>query len=259
MYVRYLTTGLGLAAGTVAVAVLAAGPASAQGRWELLGQRQVGFQVDRDTVSGRGQGRFSVIRICVGNAPVHFRDVDVVFQNGERQQLPVNAFVRAGGCTANLDLRGQARRIARVEMVYRAIPNFRGRALVSVYGLHPAMGPGPGPGPGGPAQPGMWDRLGTRVVGFQVDRDTFDLQGEGRFRALRLCVARNSVQFRDVEVHFGNGERQDLPVRRFIRAGACTQPLSFFGRERRIRRVVMTYNAVPNFQGRAAVTLYGQR
>lgn len=253
MYVRVLATGLGLAAG--AVAVLAAAPASAQGRWELLGQRQVGFQVDRDAVSGRGQGRFSVIRICVANAPVHFRDVDVVFANGERQQLPVNAFVRAGACTANLDLRGEARRIARVEMVYNAVPSFRGRALVSVYGLHPVMDPGPG----GPTRPGMWDRLGTRMVGFDVDRDAFDLRGEGRFRALRLCVARNAVQFREVEVHFGNGERQELPVRRYIRAGACTQPLEFFGRERRIRRVVMTYNSVPNFQGRAAVTLYGQR
>jgi hypothetical protein len=235
--------------------MLAAGPASAQGRWELLGQRQVGFQVDRDAVSGRGQGRFSVIRICVANAPVHFRDVDVVFANGQRQQMPVNAFVRAGTCTANLDLRGEARSIQRVEMVYNAVPNFRGRALVSVYGLHPVMGPGPG----GPTQPGMWDRLGVRTVGFQVDRDAFDLTGEGRFRAIRLCVARNAVQFRDVEVHYGNGERQDLPVRRFIRAGACTPPLDFTGRQRRVRRVVMTYNAVPNFRGQAAVTLYGQR
>lgn len=252
MNINILAAGSGL----LATALLAVAPASAQGRWELLGQRQVGFQVDRDVVSARGQGRFTVIRICVAHAPVNFRDVDVVFANGERQQLPVNAFVRAGGCTPNLDLRGEARRIARIEMVYNAVPSFRGRALVSVYGLHPVMGPGPGPGP---AQPGMWDRLGTRVVGFQVDRDVFDLQGEGRFRALRLCVARNSVQFRDVEVHFGNGERQELPVRRFIRAGSCTQPLGFFGRERRIRRVVITYNAVPNFQGRAAVTLYGQR
>ena len=257
MYVRPLRTGLGLAAGAAAVFVLAAGPASAQGRWELLGQRQVGFQVDRDVVGGRGQGRFSVIRICVANAPVRFRDVDVVFANGERQQLPVNAFVRAGGCTPNLDLRGRARRIARVEMAYNAVPRFRGRALVSVYGLHPTMGQGPGPG--GPTRPGAWDRLGMRMVGFQVDRDAFDLQGEGRFRALRLCVARNAVQFRDVEVHFGNGERRDLPVRRFIRAGACTPALDLAGRERRIRRVVMTYNAVPNFRGQAAVTLYGQR
>jgi len=244
--------GLGLAA----AAALAAGPASAQGRWELLGQRQVGFQVDRDAVSGRGQGRFSVIRICVASAPVHFRDVDVVFANGQRQQLRVNAFVRAGGCTANLDLRGEARRISRVEMAYNAVPNFRGRALVSVYGLHPVMGPGPGPGP---ARPGMWDRLGMRMVGFQADRDVFDLQGEGRFRALRLCVARNAVQFRDVEVHYGNGKRQDLPVRRFIGAGACTPSLDLAGRERHVRRVVMTYNARPNFRGQGAVTLYGMR
>lgn len=248
---RLLTAGIGL----LATAVLASAPASAQGRWELIGQRQVGFLVDRDAVSGRGEGRFSVIRICVGSAPVHFRDVDVVFANGERQQLAVNARVRAGTCSPNFDLRGEARRIARVEMTYNSVPNFRGRALVSVYGLHPQMGPGPG----GPTRPGTWDRLGMRMVGFQVDRDAFDLQGEGRFRAIRLCVARNAVQFRDVEVHYGNGERQDLPVRRFIRAGACTMPLDFAGREHRIRRVVITYNAVPNFRGQAAVTLYGQR
>jgi len=252
MYVKVLTAGFGLLAG----AVLAAGPASAQGRWELLGQRQVGFQVDRDVVSGRGQGRFSVIRLCVGTAPVHFRDVDVVFENGQRQQLAVNALVRPGTCSANLDLRGESRRIERVELVYSAVPTFRGRALVSVYGLHQQMGPGPG-GPG--TQPGMWDRLGTRTVGFQVDRDSFDLQGEGRFRAMRLCVARNAVQFREVEVHFGNGEQQQLPVRHYVRAGACTPPLDFHGRERRLRRVVMMYNSVPNFRGQAAVTLYGQR
>jgi hypothetical protein len=253
MHINMLTAGLGL----LATAALASGPAAAQGRWELLGQRQVGFAVDRDVVSGRGQGRFSVIRLCVGGAPVHFRDVDVVFANGQRQNVAVNALVRAGTCSANLDLRGEARRVERVELVYNSVPTFRGRALVSVYGLHTA---GPGPGPGGPGtQPGMWDRLGTRVVGFQADRDSFDLQGEGRFRALRLCVARNAVQFREVEVRFGNGEQQTLPVRHFVRAGACTPPLDFAGRDRRLRRVVMLYNAVPNFRGQAAVTLYGQR
>lgn len=259
MYIKMLTAGLGLAVG----ALLAATPASAQGRWELLGTRSVGFHIDRDTVGGRGQGRFSVIRLCVGNNAVHFRDVEVVFANGERQQLPVNAFVRPGSCTASLDLRGEARRIDHVNMVYNSVPNFRGRAVVSVYGLHPVVGPGPGPGgpvvPGGPAAPGIWDRLGTRLVGFQVDRDGFHLEGEGRFRAVRLCVARNAVHFRDVEVHFGNGERQELPVRRFIRAGECTPALDLAGQARRIRHVVMIYNTVPNFQGQAAVTLYGLR
>jgi len=252
MYVKLLTAGLGLFA-----AVAAAGPAAAQARWDLLGQRQVGFGVDRDVISGRHQGRFSVIRICVANNAVQFREIEVEFANGERQQLPVAAFVRPGQCSPNFDLRGEARRIERINLVYNAVPNFRGRATVSVYGLRTAMGPGPGAD--GPTQPGMWDRLGTRVVGFQVDRDGFDLEGEGRFRALRFCVARNSVQFRSAEVHFRNGEQQQLPVRHFVRAGACTPALDFDGRERRIRRVVMIYNSVPNFRGQAAVTLYGQR
>ena len=209
-----------------------------------------------DTVSGRGQGRFQVIRICVANNAVRFREVEVVFANGERQQLPVNAFVRPGACTANLDLRGEARRIDSVNLVYNSVPNFRGQAVVSVYGLHPAMGPGPGPGPIGP---GTWDRLGTRMVGFQTDRDAFELEGEGRFRALRLCVSRNAVQFQRVAVRFGNGERQELPVAHFVRPGQCTPALDLEGRARRIRHVTMIYNTVPNFRGQAAVTLYGLR
>jgi hypothetical protein len=256
MNVKTLTVGAGLLAATAAIAVAA--PASAQGRWELLGTRSVAFHVERDAISGRGQGRFQVIRLCVANNAVQFREVEVVFANGERQQLPVNAFVRPGGCSANLDLRGEARRIDRVEFVYNSVPNFRGRALVSVYGLHAAMGPGPGPGPG-PVGPGAWDRLGTRIVGFQTDRDAFDLTGEGRFRALRLCVARNAVQFQRVAVRYENGERQELPVSHFVRPGECTPALDLEGRMRRIRRVVMSYNAVPNFRGQAAVTLFGLR
>lgn len=250
MNVKTITAGAGL----LAACVLAAGPATAQGRWELLGTRSVAFHVERDVVSGRGQGRFQVIRLCVANNAVQFREVEVVFANGERQQLPVNSFVRPGGCSASLDLRGDARRIDRVELVYNSVPNFSGRALVSVYGLHPVMGPGPGP-----VGPGTWGRLGTRLVGFQVDRDAFDLTGEGRFRALRLCVARNAVQFQRVAVRYGNGERQELPVSHFIRPGECTPALDLDGRARRLRRVVMVYNTVPNFRGQAAVTLYGLR
>jgi endonuclease YncB( thermonuclease family) len=255
MNINVLTMGAGLLAAATAAAALTASPAAAQGRWELLGTRSVAFLVDRDVVSGRGQGRFQTIRLCVANNAVQFREVEVVFANGERQQLPVNAFVRPGGCSANLDLRGEARRIDRVELVYNSVPNFRGRAMVSVYGLQTAMGPGPGP-----VGPGAWDRLGTRTVGFQVDRDTFDLEGEGRFRALRLCVSGNAVRFERVAIRYGNGDRQELPVRHFIRPGACTPALDIGdGRARRLRRVVMVYNTVPNFRGQAAVTLFGLR
>jgi len=252
MHVKTLTAGLGLLA---AIAVWAQ-PAAAQGRWEMLGTRQVAFHVERDTISGRGQGRFSVIRLCVANNAVQFREVEVVYANGERQQLPVNAFLRPGLCSTNLDLRGEARRIAEINLVYNAIPNFRGRATVSVYGLHPQMGQGPG-NPGG--QPGTWDVISRKMVSFQVERDVIDASGEGRFRAIRLCVARAGVHFREIEVTFRNGERRNMQIGRFIGPGQCTPALDLPGEERRIRDVSMVYNTVPNFRGQAAVTLYGQR
>ena len=58
---------------------------------------------------------------------------------------------------------------------------------------------------------------------------------------------------------YGNGERQELPVSRVIRPGECTPAIDLEGRARRLRRVTMIYNAVPNFRGQAAVTLYGLR
>ncbi len=244
-------------AGGAAVALLAAGPAAAQARWELLGSRQVGFQVDRETIGARHEGSFVGLRICVARNAVQFRDLDVRFANGERQDLPINRLVRPGTCTPVLDLAGNQRRINEVVMRYNAVPSLRGFATVSLYGLHPPRGMDPRPGPGPGPRPGAWDTIGSRTVGFAVDRDSISGRGEGRFRAVRLCVARTGVTFRDVTVVFGNGERQDLPVRRFVTAGSCTQPFNLSGDARMIREVSMVYNARPNFRGQAVVTLQG--
>jgi len=236
------------AAALLACSFAAATSAVAQGRWVLIGSQTVGFQTERDTVSGRGDGRFRAIRVCVAGAPVQFRDLDVRFGNGQQQDLPVNRLVRPGTCTATLNLAGEARNIREVAFLYNAMPTFRGRATVSVYGLQE---------PG--ARPGRWETLGTQLIGFRVERETISGRGDGRFRAIRLCVARAAVHFRDLDVHFGNGERQDVSVQRRIPAGTCTPALDLRGGERMIRQVVMVINTIPNFRGQAAVTLQGMR
>lgn len=222
-------------------------PAHAQG-WVLIGSQSVGFQTDTDRISGRGDGRFRAVRICVAGAPVHFRDVDVRFANGGNQDLPVRRLVRPGQCSQTIDLQGEARAIRQIVLRYNAVPNFRRRATVSVYGIA-AVGPG--------RPTGRWQTLGTRLVGFGVERDTVSGRGEGRFRAIRLCVARARLHIRDLDVRFGNGERQDVPVQRAINPGQCTPALDLRGGSRRVRQVNMLYNAVPNFRGQALVTLQG--
>ena len=235
---------LALSAAALASAAFVAAPALSQGRWVPIGSQSVGFQVERDTVSGRGDGQFRAIRVCVSGAPVHFRDLDVRFGNGQRQDVNVNRLVRPGTCTGPLNLAGEARNIREVALVYNAVPTFRGRAMVTIQGLQ---------------EPVRWETLGTQLVSFRVERETISGRGDGQFRAIRLCVARAAVQFRDLDVQFGNGERQDIPVQRRIAPGSCTPQLDFRGGARNVRQVVMVINTIPNFRGQAAITLQGIR
>lgn len=105
-------------------------------RWEQLGCKSVGFGIDRDAIRvGRGDGTFSAIKLKVRSAPIEIFDLKVVFGNGKRQDIRVRSVIRPGGETRAIDLVGGNRGIDRVEMVYRSIPTFKGKADVCVDGL----------------------------------------------------------------------------------------------------------------------------
>jgi len=59
-------------------------------------------------------------------------DLKVVYANGQPDDIPVRAEIREGGTSGPLDLKGKERAIDRIEMVYRARPNFKGTARVCV-------------------------------------------------------------------------------------------------------------------------------
>lgn len=120
--------------------VLSAGmlaqPALARDQWEKLGCQKVGFLVDHDVVKvGRHDGKFKAIRLEVGGNAVYMNDLKVVYGNGEPDDIPVRSEIREGGQTRAIDLKGRDRFIDRVEMTYRAKPDFRGFAHVCVFGL----------------------------------------------------------------------------------------------------------------------------
>ncbi len=254
-----------LLAGSLAGIVLMSADASAQrGRdrddWVQLGCQQVGFRTDRDVVRvGRREGRFSAIRLVVRDNAVEMLDLKVVYANGAPDDIPVRSVIRPGDRTRPLDLRGWERSIDRVEMVYRAVPNFRGRATVCVEGLQgPPRGPGPGAGPG-PGGPGRWDELGCQDVSFiGKDRDVIRVgRREGRFKAIRLHARNNDVEVLDLKVIYANGEPDDIPVRHFLRRGQYTRPLDLRGWERAIDRIEMVYRSRPSFRGLATVCVEG--
>jgi len=104
--------------------------------WEELGCQKVGFLADRDVIKvGRREGRFKAIRLKVSGNAVYIMDLKVVYANGAPDDIRVRSEIRDGGQSGPLDLKGRDRAINRVEMVYRAKPNFKGSARVCVEGL----------------------------------------------------------------------------------------------------------------------------
>ena len=76
------------------------------------------------------------MKIRVRNAPIYMNDLKVVYANGEPDDLPIRADIRAGGESRAIDLKGRERAIREVQMVYRSRPTFKGFATVEVWGLH---------------------------------------------------------------------------------------------------------------------------
>jgi hypothetical protein len=97
----------------------------------------VGFLVDRDVIKvGRREGTFKAIRLEVSGNAVYMNDLRVVYGNGNLDDINVRSEIRDGGQTRTLDLKGRGERaINRIEMTYRAKPNFKGSAKVCVSGL----------------------------------------------------------------------------------------------------------------------------
>lgn len=103
--------------------------------WELLGRQSVGFGVDRDVVQvGRKDGDFRKIQLRVKGNAVEVLDLKVVYGNGQTDDITVRENIRDGGKTRAIDLKGGERFIRSVQLVYRSKPNFKGQAVVEVWG-----------------------------------------------------------------------------------------------------------------------------
>lgn len=242
------------------------GAGDAREDWQRLGQRQVAFRTDRDTITVTGvEGRFSKVMIEVQENGIEVLDLKVHFGNGETADVQVRERIPAGGRTRAIELAGEARVINRVEALYRTEDRRDGRATIVLWGLR-VGGAGQGEERGGGADEGAnleregWRALGQREVNFRAERDRIELgRDAGRFNKLRFVVRGNAVEVLDVKVTFGNGQTQDVQVREKIREGGATRVIDLGGEARFIRSVEFVYRTEGAArEGKATVRLFGR-
>lgn len=216
---------------------------------ELLGQKRVGFRVDRDIIrvdqseDWYRSRRYRTLYFQAEGNDVHMMSIRLVYLNGYAEDFRIDRLIRQGD-DLPIDLRGERSYIRQIEMVYRSRPDFRGEAVIRVYGEPARRGPpGPPPGPGPSAGGRDWVELGCQQVALiGKDRDTIRVgRREGRFKAIRLQVRGGDVEVLNLRVIYSNGEPDDIPVKHFIREGERTRPLDLKGWQRSIDRIDMAY------------------
>jgi len=182
----------------------------------LLGQKTVGFLVDRDIIKINQSEdwfrnrAFRSLHFAAERNDLHLISIRLVYLNGYKEDLKVDRTIRAGR-QLPVDLRGERSYLREIEMVYRSRPSFRGQAVIKVYGE-------PAPRPIRPPRfepPKNWELLGEKSVGFRVDRDVINVKHpenwfrDRGFRMLHFVVEDNEVHPHRVlqQVH-GNHQGQ---------------------------------------------------
>lgn len=218
--------------------------------YELIGSRAVGFSLDRDIIDVERRGVYGKIRLRARGDDIFVREFRAIYANGGDDDFRVGSTLREGEFTQAVELDRGGGPLRQVEVMARARPGVRRRAVIEVYG-EPRRG----------RPEARWEELGCQKVGFLVDRDVIRVgREEGRFKALKLTVEDNDVFLRDMRLVFANGEVDDYNVSAEIRRGQETRPISLRAgrRGRTLDRIIFVYTAKPSLRGFARVCVHGQ-
>ncbi len=111
------------------------------------------------------------------------------------------------------------------------------------------------------AQPrGDWEILGSGRSSPGVESLKIDVPGQraGRFDAVKVAVRGGNIFLLEVEVTFGNGDRQRARIRSPLTAGAETGPIALDGRRGRfVQEIRVKYGSL-GFLGRPRVVVLGR-
>jgi hypothetical protein len=103
--------------------------------WNELGCKTVGFLIDRDRVNVSSADFYRALRLRSTGLDIEMLDMNVRFANGQTDSYRVNAIIRSGERSRPIDLRGERRRIASIEFIYRSLGLSTQKTRLCVDGL----------------------------------------------------------------------------------------------------------------------------
>jgi hypothetical protein len=228
--------------------------------WVLFGSQTVKGFGDRDSIKvGADAGEFESIAFRALQNDIYLREITIVYGNGRKDKRTINLIVPKGHGTKVIDLKGKGRVIRRIDFLYQpANKGLRRSARLQAYGQYSRDWLR---GTRGGTRGQKWIMLGAQEAHmFSTDNDTF-VVGErmGKFKGIRVAAQDNSVRLYGMEIIYGNGTSETVPIYGKLGAGQSTQVFDLKGRNRFIDRINLRYRTSFSLAGQGTVQVWGQR
>jgi hypothetical protein len=105
------------------------------GPWRYLGDKSVGFGVDRDVLHFSNWGdNVRQLKIKVTDGPLQMYSMVVHFDNGGTQNVELRNRFSQGSWSRVIDLDGGLRSLKKIEFVYETKGFLKGKSRVAVWG-----------------------------------------------------------------------------------------------------------------------------
>ncbi len=247
---------------------------SAQGEWKKLGDENVNFNVDHDTINVKDSSRIRELRVSVKNAPVKFLRMVINYTDGTKQDLEWLEDVALGRDSRTIMIEGDGHVIDSVEFWYETASLGGKKAHVTLYGRSYNGASPVSVAPVSIAAPvavsvpvmvervaliqGEWKDLGDEDVQFDLDHDTIEISDSGRFRELRLLVENAPIKFSRVLITYMDGVKQDVEYLENVEVGRHSRSIAIQGDGHVIKTVEFWYETASLGGKKAHVTLYGR-
>jgi len=102
------------------------------GRWEIIGTQTVNKTGDRDNFRPSGRSSYTALKVRAKRNTVTINRMTIVYENGQRQDIPLRRTMRDGEESRVISLSFK-RRIDRIEFYYKSRDLFGGRGQIQVW------------------------------------------------------------------------------------------------------------------------------
>jgi hypothetical protein len=103
--------------------------------WHKIAETTVDFTKDHDEVAVLIADKFSTLKFKVTDASIQLIDMEIFYESGDSQKVPVGYEIKSMGESKVIDLNGGERSIKKISFHYKTVPNTKDqKAHVEIWG-----------------------------------------------------------------------------------------------------------------------------